>query len=71
MMSIIDHTTADFNADVLTRGYAAAQRDGTVYYVRKTGQTDAHVIVSDRDGLYEFTCFSRNSAERTARNLVD
>ena len=70
-MNTIDHTTAEFDLASLTRGYASASKDRTIVHCRKVSDTQAHFIVSDTDGFYEFTAFNRNSAKQAAQNTAD
>ena len=67
----IDHATADFDRATMTRGFATAAGEGSVVYCRKVDATTAEVIVDDGNGMYGFSCFSRNSAKRTADGIAE
>jgi len=75
-MNTIDHTTADFHADILVRDYAAApSKHGHIVYCRKINSKTAHFIISSRDGWYEFTTHCKHSAQlaadATAETLIE
>lgn len=70
-MTPIDINTASFDRDSYLRGFVCVSSGRKLVYAKKINDKFAHIVIDDGFGMYEFACFSRNSAQRTAENTAD